>query len=199
MTFGKESDIMRKRSLISRIGSMLMAFFLIFTYSGVAAFAGTEGFDTERYGVADKSGEGSKRPDQLAEGQIWTGKTVDIGAFSSLTFEITLYAWGAQFTGKEGNLSDPLTGGVTVTDVIDGNFEIIYAPASLSITGNTVIWTVSQNEILKEGGASVSYTIRLAEGWQPDVLYEFGGAGSTTAVFEPVEDNPYYYREKEVV
>jgi hypothetical protein len=167
--------------------SILMVFCLVFTYSGVAAFAGTisDGYEITK-GVQGEM----TRPATLKEGQIWTEKIM-IYDEDNLEFTVTLFAWGAQFQDKDGKWIDPLVPGtsITITDTL-GDFEIKGSlPSGITDNGDgTVTWTIGQDVILGDG-TSISYVVSLKDGWKEKITYRTGEAES---VFEPVEGNPYY-------
>ena len=173
--------------------AFFMVLLMLFTYSGVAAFAGVPANHMiKSKGVEDNL---AARPDALEQGQVWTEKRM-ASVEDSLDFVVTLFAWGAKFLDEEANAwIDPLEKGTGVT-VIDtlGDFVLVEdSPLPFGVTydqvSGTVTWVVGQEDILGEG-AQISYTVRLKDSWKVDTTYWTGEAKAT---FKPVEGNPYYW------
>ena len=111
-----------------KLMALLVATTMVFSLMPAAAFADSpqEGeipINETVYKI-DSSGEDSEKPDKLDEGQIWVNKDVIDNAGGE--FEITLYAWGAEYTDIDGNIQMPLDPGntdITITDTIGEWFE----------------------------------------------------------------------------
>ena len=178
--------------------SILVVLCLVFTYSGVTAFASINSLDYCKVDTKGVDGV-TARPDSLAPGQIWTGKSMekiyDASGKDTLDFEVTLSAWGATWSDGKNSVNplDPNNQSVVITDDLK---DFVFVEVTGATTGNIknvngqVVWTVGEDDILTADGAQITYTVRLADSWTTGKQYE---TGTAQAEFQPVEGNPYYW------
>ena len=187
---------MYSKTMKKSLAIILTLFMILTLLPSMALFAATGEGEipiTKDFGVSSR-GEESDIKEQLDPGEIYVEKNVFDNEDG--TFTITLYAWGATYSEDDMKPLDPENTDVVVTDEIDKMFayddDASLTAGSFSVVGGTATWTISQDDILGEGPATVTFTVSLKEGWATDTWYRTNEGAS--ALFQPAVGNPYYYK-----
>ncbi|MCL2547229.1 MAG: InlB B-repeat-containing protein, partial [Oscillospiraceae bacterium] len=180
---------------LKRMLAFCMSIILLSGQLSMVAYSSIDG-----YTIIDGSPVQSMPPESLAQGEIWTGKSVAYNGDGTAT--VTLSAWGRTWDDPDdpGTPKLPLDSTrpyVTITDHL-GEFKLVTTSMTSGVTigeGNTVIWNAHQYNIIGTAPVQVSYVVYLDEvEWRTGYWYSSGIADVS---FYPVKGNPFYWTKVE--